>query len=148
MKAGVGLQVATVDFGDWDMHAGPGDVDGGWMVDHLGELVRGARGVRDRPRGRGMSGVTLVTLTEFGRRVEENGSRRPRPRPRQPVLLMGGGVKGGQVHGSWPGLAPGELVDGDLARHDRLPHRARRGAREALRRDRGQRREHLPRPQR
>ena len=29
-------------------------------------------------------------------------------------MLMGGGVVGGQVHGTWPGLAPGSLIDGDL----------------------------------
>ena len=31
------------------------------------------------------------------------------------MLLFGGGVRGGKVHGSWPGLSSGKLVDGDLA---------------------------------
>ena len=39
VKAQVGLRVATVDFGDWDMHAGLGQVDGGWMARQLTELA-------------------------------------------------------------------------------------------------------------
>ena len=38
VKADVGLRVATVDFGDWDMHDGLGRVDGGWMTRQLTEL--------------------------------------------------------------------------------------------------------------
>ena len=38
IKADVGLQVAAIDYGDWDMHAGMGDVDAGWMHDQLTEL--------------------------------------------------------------------------------------------------------------
>jgi uncharacterized protein (DUF1501 family) len=64
--------------------------------------------------GAGLADVTLVTLTEFGRRVEENGSGGTDHGYGQAVLMMGGGVKGGQVHGTWPGLAPGDLIDGDL----------------------------------
>jgi uncharacterized protein (DUF1501 family) len=62
-----------------------------------------------------MSSVTLVTLTEFGRRIQENGSGGTDHGYGQVVFLMGGGVRGGQVHGVWPGLAEEDLVDGDLA---------------------------------
>ncbi|WP_327001347.1 DUF1501 domain-containing protein [Dactylosporangium sp. NBC_01737] len=31
------------------------------------------------------------------------------------MLLLGGGVRGGRVHGTWPGLAPARLTAGDLA---------------------------------
>jgi uncharacterized protein (DUF1501 family) len=113
IKAGVGLQVASVDYGDWDMHAGMGDVDGGWMVDHLSELSQ-ALSAFATDLGPTLSDVTLVTLTEFGRRVEENGSGGTDHGFGQTVLLLGGGVVGGQVHGAWPGLAPGALIDGDL----------------------------------
>jgi uncharacterized protein (DUF1501 family) len=110
----VGLQVAAVDYGDWDMHAGMGRVGGGWMVDHLTELS-GALAAFATDLGPRLADVTLVTLTEFGRRVEENGSGGTDHGHGQAVLLLGGGVRGGQVHGQWPGLAPGALVDGDLA---------------------------------
>jgi uncharacterized protein (DUF1501 family) len=113
IKADVGLQVAAVDYGDWDMHAGMGDVDGGWMRDHLAELAA-ALVAFATDLGPRLSGVTLVTLTEFGRRVEENGSGGTDHGFGQAVLLLGGGVVGGRVHGAWPGLAPDRLLDGDL----------------------------------
>ncbi len=114
IKADVGLQVAAVDYGDWDMHAGQGDVGGGWMVDHLTELSA-ALAAFAIDLGSAMGDVTLITLTEFGRRIEENGSGGTDHGFGQSVFLLGGGVRGGQVHGTWPGLAPDDLIDGDLA---------------------------------
>ncbi|HEY7668357.1 MAG TPA: DUF1501 domain-containing protein [Actinomycetota bacterium] len=114
IKSDVGLQVAAVDYGDWDMHAGMGGVGGGWLHDHLTELS-GALAAFATDLGPRLSDVTLVTLTEFGRRVEENGSGGTDHGHGQAVLLLGGGVRGAQVHGQGPGLSPGALVDGDLA---------------------------------
>jgi uncharacterized protein (DUF1501 family) len=114
IKQDVGLEVASVDYGDWDMHAGMGDVASGWMYDHLTEL--GAALAAFSTDLGGMSGVTLVTLTEFGRRGEENGSGGTDHGYGQVVFLLGDGVNGGQVHGDWPGLADDDLVDGDLAK--------------------------------
>ena len=113
IKADVGLQVAAVDYGDWDMHAGMGGVNNGWMHDHLTELSGSLAAFATDLGGR-IADVTLVTLTEFGRRVEENGSGGTDHGFGQVVLALGGGVRGGQVHGSWPGLAPDSLVDGDM----------------------------------
>lgn len=113
IKADVGLQVAAVDYGDWDMHVDQGDIGGGWMVDHLTELSS-ALAAFATDLGTGLGDVTLITLTEFGRRVEENGSGGTDHGFGQAVFLLGDGVKGGQVHGTWPGLAPNQLIDGDL----------------------------------
>jgi uncharacterized protein (DUF1501 family) len=114
IKQDVGLEVASVDYGDWDMHAGMGDVDGGWLVDHLTELG-GALAAFATDLGTAMDGVTVVTLTEFGRRIEENGSGGTDHGYGQVVFLLGGGVQGGAVHSVWPGLDDDDLVDGDLA---------------------------------
>jgi uncharacterized protein (DUF1501 family) len=114
VKAGVGLQVATVDFGDWDMHADLGTLAGGRMVEQLDELAK-ALAAFATDLGPLLAGVTLVTLSEFGRRVEENGSAGVDHGHGNAVLLMGGGVVGGRVHGRWPGLGAADLVDGDLA---------------------------------
>lgn len=114
VKADVGLQVACLDYGDWDMHSDMGTADAGWMLEHLQEMA-GAFAAFATDLGAAMSGVTLLTLTEFGRRVEENGSGGVEHGHGQAVLLLGGGVVGGQVHGAWPGLAEPNLVDGDLA---------------------------------
>jgi uncharacterized protein (DUF1501 family) len=106
--------MASVDYGDWDMHEGMGDTDEGWLHDHLTELSR-ALAAFAADLGAAMQRVTLVTLTEFGRRVEENGSGGTDHGYGQLVLFLGGGVNGGRVHGTWPGLADDALVDGDLA---------------------------------
>ena len=58
--------------------------------------------------------MTLVTLSEFGRRVGENGSGGSDHGHGNVVLMLGGGVVGGRVHGTWPGLAAPNLIDGDL----------------------------------
>lgn len=114
IKGNVGLQVAAIDYGDWDMHADQGSVDTGWMHDHLGELSDSLAAFAT-DLGPLMGGVTLVSLTEFGRTVRENGSGGTDHGYGHAVMMLGGGVKGGQVHGPWPGLADDDLVDGDLA---------------------------------
>jgi len=114
IKQKVGLQVACVDEGDWDMHAGMGTADTGWMFDHLTELAQ-ALAAFATDLGPLMDGVTVVTLSEFGRRVAENGSGGVDHGHGNAVLMLGGGIDGGKVHGRWPGLEATDLVDGDLA---------------------------------
>jgi uncharacterized protein (DUF1501 family) len=114
IKADVGLQVACVDFGEWDMHSGMGTVGSGWLRSHLSELAKTLDAFAT-DLGSTMSRVTLITLSEFGRRLKENGSGGTDHGHGQAVLMLGGGVRGGQVHGQWPGLAEEALVDGDLA---------------------------------
>ncbi len=113
IKAGVGLRVATVDFGDWDMHQGLGRVSGGWMTRQLTELGE-ALAAFATDLGPAMAGVNLVTLSEFGRRVQENASGGLDHGHGNAMLLLGGGVVGGRVHGQWRGLAPADLDAGDL----------------------------------
>ncbi len=114
VRAKVGLQVACVDFGDWDMHEGMGKPDGGWLRDHLDELARCLVAFAT-DLGPLLDDTTLVTLSEFGRRAAENGSGGTDHGHGNAVLLLGGGVVGGTVHGRWPGLSDADLVDGDLA---------------------------------
>ena len=122
IKAKVGLQIACIDYGDWDMHVGLGLANeiadaskDNWMRDHLAEMAS-ALAAFGTDLGSGMDDVTLVTLTEFGRRAEENGDHGVDHGYGTAVLMMGGGVNGGQVRlsGAWPTLADGALVDGDL----------------------------------
>lgn len=113
IKADVGLQVAAVDYGNWDMHSDMGTPDAGWMHDQLTELSDSLSAFAT-DLGTEMDDVTLLTLTEFGRRVEQNGSAGVDHGYGQAVLLLGNGIKGGKVHGNWPTLAPDKLVDGDV----------------------------------
>ena len=114
IKADVGLQVAAIDYGDWDMHVDLGSFDTGWMHDHLTELSGALAAFSTDLGASGMNDVSLLTLTEFGRRAQENGSGGVDHGYGQAVLMLGGGVRGGQVHGQWPGLADADLIDGDL----------------------------------
>jgi len=114
VRADAGLRVATVDSRGWDLHAGAGRAGDGPMHDNLLELSRAlaAFGAElDDDFGR----VTLVTLTEFGRRAAENGSGGTDHGVAAAALVLGGTVRGGRVLGRWPGLADDQLVDGDLA---------------------------------
>jgi len=114
IKAKVGLRVAAINLGGWDMHTGLGRVDGGEMRNHLNDLGA-ALGAFATDLGPQLDDVTLVTMTEFGRRVSENGNAGTDHGHGQVMLLLGGGLVGGKVHGKWPGLAPNALDNGDLA---------------------------------
>lgn len=114
VKAGVGVQVAAVDYGDWDMHSGLGAAGGGWMMDKLTELAT-ALAAFDADLGALMSGVTVLTISEFGRRAAENGSGGLDHGHGNLMLALGGGVVGGRVHGKYPGLSASALDDGAVA---------------------------------
>lgn len=114
VKAKVGLRVATIDLGGWDMHTNLGNVNGGQMRGHLDELAK-ALGAFATDLGPQLDDVTLVTMTEFGRRVAENGNAGTDHGHGGVMFLLGGGINGGKVHGRWPGLAPGALDNGDVA---------------------------------
>ena len=61
-----------------------------------------------------MATTTIVTMSEFGRRVAQNGSNGVDHGHGSAMLVLGGGIRGGRVYGRWPGLAPKQLEDGDL----------------------------------
>nr|WP_296071556.1 DUF1501 domain-containing protein [uncultured Actinoplanes sp.] len=116
IKADVGLLSATVDSGDWDMHENLGAAEEGRrMHDHLAELAAALAAFAADLGPDGLGRVTLVTISEFGRRVAQNASGGLDHGYGNAMLVLGGHVKGGRVHGRWPGLAPADLVDGDLA---------------------------------
>ncbi|WP_329104046.1 DUF1501 domain-containing protein [Micromonospora sp. NBC_01699] len=114
IKAKVGLRVAAVDIGGWDMHTNIGGSDGGDMRNRLGELA-GALGAFATDLGPALDDVSVVTMSEFGRRVEANGSSGTDHGHGGLMLMLGGGMNGGKVHGRWPGLAASALDQGDLA---------------------------------
>jgi uncharacterized protein (DUF1501 family) len=115
VKGDVGLRAACVDVGDWDMHEGLGTAAPGQrMHDHLAEVARALAAFATDLGADGLARVTLVTVSEFGRRVAENGSRGVDHGYGNAMLLLGGGLRGGRVYGPWPGLAPHQLLAGDL----------------------------------
>ena len=104
VRAGVGLRVVTIDFGDWDMHEWAG-VHGGWMHNRLTDLATAlAAFIADL--GSAYANTTIVTISDFGRRIDTNGTQGFDHGHGNQMLMLGGGVRGGVVHGAWPGLAP------------------------------------------
>lgn len=109
IKAGVGLRMACVDIGGWDHHD---DINADLppLLDELGKSLLAFH----TDLGAAMSGVTVLVMTEFGRRAGENGSLGTDHGTGSAMLLMGGGVIGGNVYTDWPGLGPSQLYSGDL----------------------------------
>ena len=112
-KADVGLEVATLDLGGWDTHFAQGVVTG-QMPRLMRELAQ-ALSAFHTDMSSHLGKVSVVVMTEFGRRAYENASLGTDHGHGGLMLLMGGNVAGGRVHGDWPGL-DGRLVGpGDLA---------------------------------
>jgi uncharacterized protein (DUF1501 family) len=114
IKADVGLEVAFADTGGWDTHVGQG-AGSGQLANRLRELSTGIRAFRDDLADL-MENVVILTMSEFGRTVRENGSGGTDHGHANCMLVMGGGVRGGRILGPWPGLARDQLYEGrDLA---------------------------------
>jgi uncharacterized protein (DUF1501 family) len=114
IKSGVGLEVAFADIGGWDTHANQG-AERGQMANRLQEFGNGIAALY-RDLGDRMQKVIIVTMTEFGRAIAQNGSGGTDHGHAGCLFVAGGPVKGGKVYGRWPGLAREQLFEGrDLA---------------------------------
>jgi uncharacterized protein (DUF1501 family) len=106
----VGVDVVTVDYGGWDHHNNLVNEFGARTVEFaraLSAFWTDMANYRDR--------ITLVTMTEFGRRFQENANQGTDHGSASGMLILGGNVNGGKIYGSWPTLAPAALDAGDLA---------------------------------
>lgn len=114
VKANVGLEVAFTDLGGWDTHANQG-ASRGQLAIHLKDFGDGLSALYHDLRDR-IQNVVIVTMTEFGRTVRQNGSGGTDHGHASCMFVLGGPVNGGKVFGQWPGLAPEQLFEGrDLA---------------------------------
>ncbi len=112
-RAGIGLEVATVEGGGWDTHEGMGGALGGYMATQVGRLGQ-ALAAFAADLGPLLATTTIVTVSEFGRRVAQNGSGGVDHGHGSTMLVLGGGINGARVYGRWPGLGASQLEDGDL----------------------------------
>lgn len=114
IKAGVGLEVAFADVGGWDTHVNQGGATG-QLANRLGDFARSIAAFTT-DLGDRMEDVVVLTMSEFGRTVRQNGTGGTDHGHAGSMFVIGGGVRGGKVHGRWPGLAPELLYEGrDLA---------------------------------
>ena len=114
IKSGVGLEIAFADIGGWDTHVKQGGSTG-QLANRLREFGDGiAALVTDL--GDRMGDVVILTMTEFGRTARENGNGGTDHGHAGSMFVIGGDVRGRDIHGRWPGLAPELLNEGrDLA---------------------------------
>jgi uncharacterized protein (DUF1501 family) len=114
IKANVGLEIAFADVGGWDTHVNQGSSTG-QLAQRLNDFSQSiAALVTDL--GDKMDDVVILTMSEFGRMARENGNRGTDHGHAGALFVIGGHVKGGKVHGKWPGLEQEQLYEGrDLA---------------------------------
>lgn len=113
LKSGINIKTANIDFdGQLDVHSAAG-VTAGTMADNF-KALDGAIAAFKEDTGEIWNRTTIVTLTEFGRRLQENASQGVDHGWASAMFVMGGGVRGGQVLAKWPGLTKEKLRDGDL----------------------------------
>jgi uncharacterized protein (DUF1501 family) len=114
IKADLGLQIAFADVGGWDTHVNQGS-EQGQLATRLDELGS-ALGAFTADLGEKMRDVVVVTMSEFGRTVKENGTGGTDHGHGTAMMILGGEVRGGRVYGQWPTLAPEARYEGrDLA---------------------------------
>jgi uncharacterized protein (DUF1501 family) len=114
LKANIGVEVLFVDCGGWDNHVNEGGVQG-QLSNLLKDLGQGLAAFH-QDMGDRIQDIVFVTMSEFGRTAKENGNRGTDHGHANCMFVMGGGVRGGQVYGKWPGLADHQLNEGrDLA---------------------------------
>lgn len=114
IKAGVGLEVAFTDVGGWDTHVNEGNQQG--QLSNLLRQFSSAIAALHTDLGQRMDDVVILTMSEFGRTVRENGNRGTDHGHANAMFVIGNRVRGGKVYGEWPGLKSDQLYEGrDLA---------------------------------
>jgi uncharacterized protein (DUF1501 family) len=114
IKADLGVEIAFADIGGWDTHVNQGN-DQGQLAARLRELGQ-ALAAFATDLGERMSEVCVLTMSEFGRTIRENGSSGTDHGHATAMLVLGGTVRGGRVAGKWPGLDPEKRYENrDLA---------------------------------
>jgi len=110
IKSGEGLEVAAIDVNGWDTHANQGLYDGAMprLMQDVGDSI--AAFMADL--GEHVDNTLVVTMTEFGRTCKENGNYGTDHGHGGAMFLLGGGVKGGKVHGKWAGLGESDMYQG------------------------------------
>ena len=109
IKADIGTEIVCVDTGGWDHHNN--------LTSRLnGKLTELSEGLAAflQDMGARMANVTVITMTEFGRRAGENASAGTDHGRASCMFALGNNVNGGKVYTDWPGLAENQLRKGDL----------------------------------
>jgi uncharacterized protein (DUF1501 family) len=110
IKGNIGVRVIAISIGGWDHHTN--------LVAQLGALgaeLSGSLKAFHDDLGSDLGRTLTLVMTEFGRRVDENGGDGTDHGHGGVMMAMGGGIAGGRVlvkDGQWPGLAPADRYIG------------------------------------
>jgi uncharacterized protein (DUF1501 family) len=111
LKAEAGVEVAFADIGGWDHHGNENQQLSNLLRQFSIGIAAFCQDMGDR-----LEDIVLVTMSEFGRTVEENGNAGTDHGHGSFMMVIGGPVQGGKVYGKWPGLEKEQLFEGrDLA---------------------------------
>ena len=105
-----GPRVAVFDIGGFDTHAAQGGEDGE-HGEKLGDFDKVLAALK-QGLGQSFDDTLILTLTEFGRKVEQNGGYGTEHGYGTAILMAGGLLKRAQIHADWPGLARKDLYEG------------------------------------
>ncbi len=112
LKADLGVHAAAVETGGWDHHNNHGPVGNGRFHDNATELADALAAFANDTNG--LEEITVVVTTEFGRTINENGSRGTDHGRAATFLAMGGGVQGGVFGDDYPDEIKDDPDYGDL----------------------------------
>ncbi len=108
IRANIGVEAVAIDKSNWDTHSAQGVVAGS-MALTMADLANSIRAFYEDVIINGNKNVTIVIMSEFGRRVAQNASLGTDHGHGNAMFVIGKKINGGQVYGTWPGLGPGQL---------------------------------------
>jgi uncharacterized protein (DUF1501 family) len=111
IKSDAGVEAAFAEVDGWDHHQNENNQLPNLLNQFSNAIVAFCQDLGDR-----MEDVVVVTMSEFGRTVEENGTGGTDHGHGSLMMVLGGTVRGGKIYGEWPGLEKEQLFEGrDLA---------------------------------
>jgi uncharacterized protein (DUF1501 family) len=113
----LGVHIATADMGGWDTHKYQGQGTDGTFAKNVEQLSQAISAFHtDVAEGGWSKKLTLVVMTEFGRRLRENANRGTDHGHGGFMMVLGEKVNGKKIYGHWPGLKTEQLYErADLA---------------------------------
>ena len=111
IKADAGVEAAFAEVDGWDHHQNESIQLSNLLSQFSNAIAAFCQDLGDR-----IEDVVIVTMSEFGRTVEENGTGGTDHGHGSLMMVLGGTVQGGKIYGEWPGLEKEQLFEGrDLA---------------------------------
>lgn len=110
IKMDIGLEIAFAESGGWDMHINQGTLNG--AMARNGKDFSESISAFWKDLGNHQDLVTLMTMTEFGRTVKQNGTGGTDHGRASCLFVLGNQVKGGQVYHQMKSLEKENLEEG------------------------------------